>query len=78
MVVGRPRLGSVGKQGRTLSGVHTLADALRLAQDGAGAHEGDLSDVAEGLEAAYSALDRARARVPTAAVTPRHPEGEDS
>ena len=69
----------LGREAReNLSGVHTLADALRLAQDGPGAREGDLSDVAEGLEAAYSALDRARARVPTADVTPRHPEGEDS
>ena len=47
-----------------------LVDALRLATNGPNKHEEGLDDVAEALGDAYSAITRARARVPTAGVTP--------
>lgn len=65
----------LGRQARdSLAGVHSLADALRLATtDPAGVEEA-LTDVAEGLRDAQAALERARARVPTAGVAPPDPK----
>lgn len=61
----------LGRDARdNLAGVHSLADALRLATQGPAEDEPELSDVAEALSEAYSALQRARDRVPTAGVTP--------
>ena len=69
----------LGREAReNLAGVHSLADALRLARSGPEADEDELSDVAEALEIAYSALARARSRVPTADVAPRYMERGDS
>ena len=64
----------LGRDARdNLAGVHSLADALRLAKEGAGKGEAQLVDVAEALGDAYAAVERARARVPTAGVTPPKP-----
>ena len=61
----------LGRDARdNLAGVHSLADALRLAEQGPGKGEADLADVAEALGDAYGALSRARASVPTAGVMP--------
>lgn len=61
----------LGRDARdNLAGVHSLADALRLATDGPGDNEGELADVADALQDAYGALGRARERVPTAGVEP--------
>jgi hypothetical protein len=61
----------LGREARdNLAGVHSMADALRLAKDGHGDDESELADVAEALGDAHDALNRARARVPTAGVTP--------
>ena len=61
----------LGRDARdNLAGVHSLADALRLAKDGPAADEAELADVSDALSAAYSALERARARVPAAGVAP--------
>lgn len=61
----------LGREAReNLAGVHSLADALRLARNGPGPDEQELADVAEALAVADSALARARARVPAAGVTP--------
>lgn len=61
----------LGRDARdNLAGVHSLSDALRLARDGAAPEEAELVDVAEALEDAYSALQRARAQVPTVGVAP--------
>jgi len=66
----------LGRDARdNLAGVHSLADALRLATDGPGEGEQELADVAEALAAARGALERARGRVPTAGVTPPAPRG---
>lgn len=66
----------LGRDARdNLAGVQTLADALRLAEDGPRADESELDHVAEALGDAYAALQRARALVPTAGVTP--PDGLD-
>jgi len=64
----------LGRNARdNLAGVHSLADALRLATRGASEDEPHLVDVAEALEDAYGALQRARAKVPTAGVIPPKP-----
>jgi hypothetical protein len=61
----------LGRDARdNLAGVHSLADALRLATSGPRAGEEELADVAEALSDARTALERARARVPTAGVVP--------
>jgi len=66
----------LGRDARdNLAGVHSLADALRLAKQGPSEEEPELVDVAEALENAYGALERARARVPTAGVVPTKPKG---
>ena len=60
----------LGRDARdNLAGVHSLSDALRLAKSGPDEDESELSDVAEALGYAYAALERARARVPTAGVS---------
>jgi hypothetical protein len=65
----------LGRDARdNLAGVHSLADALRLATSGPAAGEEELADVAEALGGAYAAIQRARARVPTAGVTPPPPK----
>jgi hypothetical protein len=67
----------LGRDARdNLAGVHSLADALRLATSGAREGEDGLADVAEALGDARTALERARARVPTAGVTPPTPKGD--
>lgn len=58
-----------------LAGVHSLAGALRLAEDGPGDDASELGDVADALGDAYAALQRARRRVPTAGVSPPKPKG---
>lgn len=64
----------LGRDARdNLAGVHSLAAALRLAEDGPGPGEEGLADVAEALADARGAIERARARVPTAGVTPPPP-----
>src|SRR5439155_13931112 len=64
----------LGRDARdNLAGVHSLADALRLATSGPRVSEEGLADVAEALGDARTALQRARARVPTAGVTPPSP-----
>ncbi|MFF0989561.1 hypothetical protein [Kocuria nitroreducens] len=66
----------LGRDARdNLAGVHTLTDALRLAEWGPGVGEAELADVAEALSDTYSAIKRARALVPTAGVTPPAPTG---
>ena len=66
----------LGRDARdNLAGVQSLADALRLAKHGCADDESELADVAEALKDAYGALSRARARVPTAGVTPPGPAG---
>lgn len=61
----------LGRDARdSLAGVHTLADALRLAENGPSTGEEELADVAEALGAAHAAVDRARSLVPTAGLTP--------
>jgi len=50
----------------TLAGVETLADALRLATHGPRADEHQLADVAEALQTAHRAIERARALAPAA------------
>ena len=66
----------LGRDARdNLAGVHSLADALRLAEHGPNKDESDLADVAEALGDAFGALQRARALVPTAGVTPPAPLG---
>lgn len=61
----------LGRDARdNLAGVHTLADALRLAENGPAAGEDELADVAEALGAARAAIARARSLVPTAGLTP--------
>jgi hypothetical protein len=65
----------LGRDARdNLAGVHSLADALRLATAGPSTGEEELADVAEALGDAYAAIQRARARVPTAGVTPPPPK----
>lgn len=66
----------LGREARdNLAGVHSLADALRLATSDPEDVESDLADVAGALREAYVALQRARQRVPTAGVTPPQPKG---
>jgi hypothetical protein len=66
----------LGRDARdNLAGVHSLADALRLATTGPRPDEAGLADVADALRDARSALERARARVPTAGVTAPAPVG---
>jgi hypothetical protein len=66
----------LGREARdNLAGVHSLADSLRLATSEPAEVEGALADVAEALRDAYAAVERARARVPTAGVTPPAPKG---
>jgi hypothetical protein len=66
----------LGRDARdNLAGVHSLADALRLATEGPDPSESALADVAGALGDAYAAIQRARARVPTAGVTPPPPKG---
>lgn len=66
----------LGRDARdNLAGVHSLADALRLATKGPNPDEVELADVAEALGDAYAALERARALVPTADVAPPLPMG---
>jgi len=66
----------LGRQARdNLAGVHSLADALTLAKSEPGKVNDDLADVAVALRDAYSALERARSRVPTARVTPQPMSG---
>jgi len=67
------RLGRAARD--NLAGVHSLADALRLATSRPGDAEERLADVAAALGDARAALERARARVPTAGVTPPTPTG---
>jgi len=50
----------------TLAGVETLADAQRLATQGPRADEHHLADVAEALQTARRAIERARALAPAA------------
>lgn len=65
----------LGRDARdNLAGVHSLADALRLARRGPSDGEAGLADVAEALGDAYGAIQRARAMVPTAGVTPPAPK----
>lgn len=62
----------LGRDARdNLAGVHSLADALRLARNGPEPGEAELSDVADALGDAYAALQRARAKVPAAGVDPQ-------
>jgi hypothetical protein len=56
------RIGRVAHD--TLAGVETLADALRLATQGPRPDEPHLADVAEALQAARRAIERARALAP--------------
>lgn len=66
----------LGRDARdNLAGVHSLADALRLAEHGPTDGEADLADVATALGDAYGAIARARAMVPTAGVAPPPPKG---
>jgi hypothetical protein len=66
----------LGREARDdLAGVHSLADALRLAKSGPDENEAGLADVAAALGNAHAALERARARVRTAGVTPPEPKG---
>jgi hypothetical protein len=75
---GRDEPARLGRDARdNLAGVHSLADALRLATDGPRQDEPELADVAEALGEAYSALQRARRREPTAGVVPPEPYGGD-
>lgn len=61
----------LGRDARdNLAGVHTLADALRLAEHGVNPGEEALSDVAEALGAARAAIARARSLAPTAGLAP--------
>ena len=69
----------LGRDARdNLAGVHSLADALRLAVSGPDKSEPELIDVAGALTDAYAALHRARARVPTAGVLPPTSPGGDA
>lgn len=69
----------LGREAReNLAGVRTLADGLRIAKGGTSVGDPDLSDVAESLEVAYSALDRARRRAPTEGVPPTRRDGGGS
>ncbi len=64
------RLGRVARD--SLAGVPKLRDALRLATEGLRPGEEHLQDIAETLQAARGALDRARVQVPTvAALAPK-------
>lgn len=66
----------LGREARdNLAGVHSLEDALRLAKAAPGELEGEPPDVAEALREAYGAVQRARARVPTAGVHPPQSPG---
>lgn len=61
----------LGRDARdNLAGVHTLADALRLAEDGIDPGEEELADVADALGAAHAAIARARSLAPTAGLEP--------
>lgn len=61
----------LGRDARdNLAGVHSLADALRLARSGPDKGEEALEDVAAALGDALSALDRARQRAGVADVLP--------
>jgi len=61
----------LGRDARdNLAGVHSLADALRLATSGPAKGEEALADVADALGDAHEAIERARRRVPTAGVVP--------
>ena len=61
----------LGRDARdNLAGVHTLADALRLAENGTSPEEESLADVAEALGVAHAAITRARSLAPTAGLTP--------
>ena len=61
----------LGRDARdNLAGVHTLADALRLAEDGTEPGEEALADVADALGAAHAAIARARSLAPTAGLAP--------
>ncbi|MGE4163946.1 MAG: hypothetical protein AB7G23_19645 [Vicinamibacterales bacterium] len=62
----------LGREARdNLAGVHSLADALRLAQLGPAPGEDELGDVAGALSDAYDAMARARQHVPTAGMMPK-------
>lgn len=66
----------LGREARdNLAGVHSLADSLRLATSDDDEVEPGLADVAGALRDAYGAVERARARVPTAGVVPPPPKG---
>ncbi|MGO4600388.1 hypothetical protein [Terrabacter sp. 2YAF2] len=66
----------LGRDARdNLAGVHTLADAMRLAEHGPEDGEEGLADVAEALSDAYGAINRARSLVPTAGVQPPSAKG---
>ena len=67
----------LGRDARdNLAGVHSLADALRLAEHGPSEGEDELADVAQALGDAYGAIDRARSLVPTTGVTPPSAKGD--
>ena len=68
----------LGRSARdSLAGVSTLQDALRLATKGPMAGEAHLTDIAETLQNARGALERARAAAPKSArlVTPSKTKG---
>ena len=62
------RLGRVARD--SLAGVPTLRDALRLATKGTRSGEEDLQDVADTLQSAFQALERARAQTPPRPLAP--------
>lgn len=69
----------LGRDARdNLAGVHTLADALRLAEDGIEPGEEALADVADALAAAHWAIARARSLAPTAGLAPVAATGGDA
>jgi hypothetical protein len=61
----------LGREARdNLAGVHSLAEALHLAAVGPENVDDSVADVAVALSESYSALQRARVRVPTSGVIP--------